>query len=171
MAEIRNTQTFMRVTHRYLGFFMVGIMAMYAISGILLVFRDTGFLKKEKQIDKVIATNITEKDLGKELKLKDLKILKTENGVLTFKEGTYNSATGQAKYAKKELPFVLDKMTKLHKSPSKDKLGGLNVLFGICLLFFVISSFWMFNYRSKIFKRGIMIAVAGLLVSIFLILM
>jgi len=35
----------MRTYHRYLGFFLSGIMAVYAISGIILIFRDTEFLK------------------------------------------------------------------------------------------------------------------------------
>lgn len=160
----------MRVVHRYLGYFMAGIMTVYAVSGILLVYRDTDLLKKEKHYDKIIAKNLTEKDLGKELKMKEVKVEKEENGTLYFKGGTYNKLTGQAVYNKKELPFILDKMTKLHKSPSKDKLGGLNVLFGICLFFFVLSSFWMFNPKTKAFKRGMMFTIAGLIISIILLL-
>lgn len=168
MDKIKDTRTFMRIIHRYLGYFMAGIMAVYAISGVLLVYRDTGLLKKEKQYDQIIAKNLTEKDLGKELKMKEVKIDKEENGVLYFKGGTYNSATGRAVYAKKELPYLLEKMTKLHKSPSKDKFGGLNVLFGISLFFFVISSFWMFNVKSKPFKRGMIYAAAGFVIAVIL---
>lgn len=160
----------MRVGHRYLGFFMAGIMTVYALSGVLLVYRDTDLLKKEKAYEKVLAPNLTEKQLGKELKIKGFEVEKTEAGIMHFKAGTYNTATGEAKYKKKELPYLLDKMTKLHKSPSKDKLGGLNVLFGVCLFFFVVSSFWMFNTKSKAFKRGIMTAAAGLIISFLLLL-
>ena len=42
-----NLNKTMRVYHRYLGFFLAGIMAMYAISGIILIFRDTDLLKSE----------------------------------------------------------------------------------------------------------------------------
>lgn len=171
MDKIRNTRAFMRITHRYLGFFMAGIMAVYAISGILLVYRDTDFLKKEKNYDKVIAKNLSEKELGKELKMKNFEVEKNENKILHFKGGTYNAETGQAKYTKKELPFLLDKMTKLHKSPSKDKLGGLNVLFGICLFFFVISSFWMFSTKTKIFRRGMIYTAIGFIVALLLLLL
>ena len=45
------TNTRMRVIHRYLGFFLAGIMAVYALSGIVLVFRKTDFLKKEVKIE------------------------------------------------------------------------------------------------------------------------
>ncbi|MCE3076710.1 hypothetical protein [Chryseobacterium gwangjuense] len=169
MDKIKDTRSFMRITHRYLGFFLAGIMAVYAVSGVLLIYRDTDFLKKEKKIDKVIAKNLSEKELGKELKMKNLEVEKTEGSVLKFKQGTYDTATGQAKYTKKELPFVLDKMTKLHKSQSKDTLSPLNVFFGIALFFFVISSFWMFNPKTKAFKRGMVFTVVGLIVSIILI--
>jgi len=37
----------MRVIHRYLGFFLAGIMAVYALSGIIMIFRETDFLKQE----------------------------------------------------------------------------------------------------------------------------
>ncbi|MET3537294.1 hypothetical protein [Chryseobacterium limigenitum] len=168
MDKIKNTRSFMRITHRYLGYFLAGIMAVYAVSGVLLVYRDTDFLKKEKKYEKIIAKNLNEKELGKELKMKNFEVEKTEGDILKFKQGTYNSVTGEAKYSKKELPFVLDKMTKLHKSQSKDKLSPLNTFFGIALFFFVISSFWMFNPKTKAFKRGIIFTVAGLVISIIL---
>ncbi len=168
MDKIKDTRSFMRITHRYLGYFLAGIMAVYAVSGVLLVYRDTDLLKKEKNYDKVIEKNLSEKEIGKELKIKNFEIEKTEGNILKFKQGTYDSSTGQAKYTKKELPFVLDKMVKLHKAQSKDKLSPLNVFFGVALFFFVISSFWMFNPKTKIFKRGIIFTVAGIIVSIIL---
>lgn len=161
----------MRITHRYLGYFLAGIMAVYAVSGVLLVYRDTDFLKKEKKYDKVIEKNLDEKALGKELRIKNFEIEKREGTVLKFKQGTYDAATGQAKYSKKELPFVLDKMTKLHKAQSKDNLSPLNTFFGISLFFFVISSFWMFNPKTKAFKRGMIFTIAGLVVSVLLLLL
>lgn len=170
MDKIKDTRSFMRITHRYLGYFMAGIMVIYALSGILLIYRDTDFLKREKIYDKVIEKNLSEKELGKELKIKNFEVLKTENNIIRFKEGSYNTLTGQANYTKKELPFVLDKMTKLHKAKSEDRLSPLNAFFGICLFFFVISSFWMFNPKSKPFKRGVKFTIAGLVISIILLL-
>jgi len=150
----------MRITHRYLGYFLAGIMAVYALSGILLVYRDTDFLKNEKKYDKVLAKDLTEKQLKKELKMKGLEVEKTE--------GTYDAATGKAQYSKMELPFVLDKMVSLHKSQSKDAISPLSVFFGVALFFFVISSFWMFNPKTKAFKRGIKFTIAGLIISLIL---
>ena len=168
MTRIKNTKSFMRIAHRYLGFFMAGIMAMYAVSGILLIYRDTDFLKKENVIEKNIAINLSDKDLGKELKIKNLEIKKVENDTLIFDSGFYNSKTGAVKYTKKELPLILKKMTNLHKSQSKDRWSLLNVFFGISLFFFVVSSFWMFNVKSKIFRKGLIYTAAGLLLSLLL---
>ncbi len=163
-------RTTMRLLHRYIGYFMAGIMAVYAISGVLLIYRDTGFLKKEKKFDKKIETNIHKEQLGKELKIKGLEVKEQKGDLLIFKEGTYNAKTGEAHYTKKELPFVLKKMTDLHKSDSKNKLSLLNTLFGISLLFFVISSFWMFNPKSKIFRNGIIISILGTILALLLVL-
>lgn len=169
MDKIKDTRTFMRITHRYLGYFLAGIMVVYSLSGILLVYRDTDFLKKETKINKVLQKNLTEKELGKEIKIKGFEVEKTENGIMFFKQGTYNTTTGQVNYTKKELPYVLDKFTKLHKSQSKDKFSPLNAFFGISLFFFVISSFWMFNPKTKAFKRGMYYAAAGLVLAIILV--
>lgn len=165
---MKNTRTTMRLLHRYLGYFMAGIMAVYAISGVLLIYRDTDFLKQEKKFNKKIEANIPNDKLGKELKIKGLEVKEQKGDLVLFKEGTYNVKTGEAKYTKKELPFFLKKMTDLHKSDSKHKLSLLNTIFGISLFFFVISSFWMFNPKSRIFKNGMIITVLGVILAVVL---
>lgn len=62
-------------------------------------------------------------------------------------------------------------MTNFHKAPSKGNLGGLNTLFGLTLLFFVLSSFFFFSPKSQIFKRGMVFLVAGALLSIGLLML
>ena len=66
--------TKMRVYHRYLGFFLAGIMAIYSISGIILIFRNTDFLKKEKHKITIVEPNLDEESLGKAIKVKELKL-------------------------------------------------------------------------------------------------
>ena len=70
----------MRIYHRYLGFFLAGIMAMYAISGIILIFRDTDFLKSEKKINKELKPGLSTAELGKEIRNRDLKIDSVSGG-------------------------------------------------------------------------------------------
>lgn len=60
-----SNQNNMRIYHRYLGFFLAGIMAVYAISGITLIFRDTDFLKSEKQVERQIKPNVSNEELGR----------------------------------------------------------------------------------------------------------
>lgn len=158
----------MRILHRYIGYFMAGIMAVYAISGILLIYRDTDFLKKEKKIEKKIEANIPFDKLGKELKIKWLEVKEQKGDLAIFKQGTYNIKTGEAKYTKKELPYFLKKMTELHKSDTQHKYYILNTIFGASLFFFVVSSFWMFNPKSTIFRKGLIICLIGFILALFL---
>ena len=64
----------MRVWHRYLGFFLAGIMAVYAVSGVVMIFRNTDFLKREETVSKKLAPALTAEALGKELRMRELKI-------------------------------------------------------------------------------------------------
>lgn len=166
MASQVNTT--MRVFHRYLGFFLAGIMAVYAVSGMVLIFRDTDFLKEEKEIIKTIDANASVEELGKQIGIKELKVLSEQGDILQFKEGQYNKTTGVATYKVKELPYVLNKMTKLHKAKSKEPLFFLNLFFGASLLFFVISSFWMFMPKTAIFRKGLYFTLAGIVLTLIL---
>jgi hypothetical protein len=164
-----NLRNSMRVYHRYLGFFLAGIMAVYAISGVTLIFRDTDFLKVDKQIEKQLKPNLGNEELGRELRMRDFKIEKEEGDILSFKQGTYNKATGLAQYTAKELPYLMDKLTKLHKANSKSPLFFLNIFFGLSLLFFVVSAFFMFLPNTSVFKKGLYFTLAGLILTLLLI--
>ncbi len=168
MAGTKSFSSGMRIIHRYLGFFLAGIMAVYALSGIVMIFRDTDFLKKEKQVSKEIKPNAEDKELGQLLGMRDLKIKKTEGDIVYFENGTYNKISGHAEFVRKELPFVMNKLTGLHKARSAEPLFFLNVFFGLSLLFFVISSFWMFMPKTSIFKKGIYFTIAGIVLTIVL---
>ena len=72
MTEIKTQK--MRLYHRYLGYFLAGIMAVYSVSGIILIFRDTDFLKREKVIERKLRSNIKNKELGREIRIRDLKV-------------------------------------------------------------------------------------------------
>jgi hypothetical protein len=157
----------MRVIHRYLGFFLAGIMAVYAVSGIVLIFRDTDFLKNEKHVTKQVKANAQASELGGLLKTK-VRVEKEEGNIVYFKDGTYDKSTGTAQYTTKDLPYILDKMTHLHKAESKDPLFFLNIFFGASLLFFVISSFWMFMPSTDIFRKGMYFMLAGIILTLLL---
>jgi hypothetical protein len=164
-----STHTKMRVYHRYLGYFLAGIMAIYGLSGTIMIFRDTDFLKFSKTVTRQLKPNLKPDELGKELRMRDLKIDSQTGDVISFKQGTYNSSTGVAQYSTKEWPGFIDKLTRLHKADTRSPLFFLNVFFGLSLLFFVLSAFWMFLPKTTIFKKGLYFTLAGVVVTLVLI--
>ncbi len=152
----------MRIYHRYLGFFLAGIMAIYSISGVIMIFRETSFLKKDVHKVMTVAPNLKNEEIGPAIKIKNLKTTEELGDVVKFKEGTYNRTTGVADFTVKELPYFINKMTKMHKATHKDPLYYLNIFFGVSLLFFVLSSFYMFMPGTTIFKKGMYFTLAGM---------
>lgn len=102
------------------------------------------------------------------LEIKGLSILKQEGSLLFFEDGTYNQATGETIHVKKELPFLLDKMTQLHKAKTNSPIYWLNIFFGVSLLFFIISFFRMFLPHTFVFKKGIYFTHAGIVMTLII---
>ena len=159
----------MRIFHRYLGFFLSGIMAVYAISGIVMIFRETEFLKSERELERQLAVDLPDAEVGSTLRIKDFKVERSEGSLIYFHEGTYDKKTGLAKYKAKQLPYVLDKMTKLHKATTNRPLYFLNIFFGAALLFFVLSAFWMFMPKTEVFRKGLYFALGGIVLTLILV--
>jgi len=166
--EKKSLNYYMRVIHRDLGFFVVGLVILYSLSGIVLIYRDTDFLKHEVNIENKLTPGIGASELGSALKLRDFRITKTEGDVIYFQNGTYNVSSGLAEYTVKELIFPFNKFAALHKSPSKNPLHWFNLIFGLMVLILAISSLWMFKRGSSLFRRGMAMAGAGIIVSLIL---
>lgn len=158
----------MRIIHRYLGFFLAGIMSIYAISGVTLIFRNTDFLKYEEAVSKQVKTNAAPHELAQLLGMKRLKIERESDAQIFFEEGVYTKATGQADYTVKQYPYIMDKLTGFHKATSGEPLYVFNILFGTSLLFFSLSSFWMFLPASPIFRKGLYFTLAGVVLALLL---
>jgi len=60
-------------------------------------------------------------------------------------------------------------MTDLHKATTDSPLFFLNIFFGASLLFFVLSSFWMFLPNTTVFKKGMIFTAAGLVLTLLMI--
>lgn len=160
MAKKTNINARMRSLHRDLGYFLTGIMAMYAISGTILIFRKTDFMKMDVVIEKTIEPNLNIETLGEAIKKKGLKAEESD-GRWIYEGGAYNPSTGDVSYTVKEYPYVLDKMTHLHKATTNDPLFYFNIFFGFALLFFVVSAFWMYTPKMPVFRKGLYFALAG----------
>lgn len=170
MSQRGTAHNTMRIYHRYLGFFLAGIMAVYALSGIVLIFRNTSFLKKKQTITKTLAPNLPPEEVGKNIQMRDLKFESSEGTIQHFRQGTYNSQTGEVTYTIMKLPVIVEKLTHLHKAGTKDPLFYLNVFFGVSLFFFVLSSFWMFMPKTSIFKKGLVFTAAGVVLMVIMLL-
>ena len=141
-----------RVLHRYLGFFLAGIMFMYALTGITLTYRRTDTFKKEIQVERVI-----EKGLEQAPEIKGAKNL------------NYYKNTGVLSYSITQPPKILGMMEKMHKATHNSPLYFFNLFFGVALMFFVFSAYWMFLPHTDIFKKAIYFTIAGIILSIIMI--
>jgi hypothetical protein len=164
----KDSYYYFRIIHRYLGFYLVGIIAVYAISGITLIFRKGDTFKKSVTENIQLAPQLEIESLANQLKINDLNIKNIEGDVYYFDQGQYNIKSGKATYTTKKIPFVLDKMQKLHKATTKSPIYWLNIFFGLSLLFFVISAFWMFMPSTTVFKRGIYFSILGFIMTIII---
>lgn len=158
-----------RKYHRWLGFFLAGIMAVYAISGILLIFRKTDFLKYEQIQVQQLTPQLTNAQLTSTLNIKGSKVISESETGIVLNVGEYDKTTGTMSVVKKDYPIVLAKMVKLHKATHKSPLYWLNITFGVGLLFFVISAFMMFVPKLPMYKNGLKIAGVGALVTVLVI--
>ena len=166
-SKMRKT---MRDLHNNIGFFIVGLVVIYSLSGIVQTYRDTSFLKHDVKNEKVIDKNLDAVDLGKAIKIKELKVEKTENGIMYFKQGSYNPQTGEAKYTTSELYGWIKPFTDLHKANSKNIVHYFTIVFAVALFFMCVSAFWMFKPGTKLFSRGVILTVVGIIASVVLVL-
>lgn len=161
----------MRFLHNKIGFFIVGLVLIYGLSGIIQTYRDTELLKHDVVHEVQLVPNLPVSELGSKLKIRDLKPLKTEGDIVYYKEGTYNANTGMAKYVTKEWYAWILPFTGLHKSSSKSLAHYFTTLFGIALLFMSVSAFWMFKPGTKLFSSGVYLTIAGIVAAIILLLL
>ncbi|NJK98034.1 MAG: hypothetical protein HC905_26795 [Bacteroidales bacterium] len=156
----------MRMLHRNVGYYLIGFVIIYSLSGVLLIYRDTDLLKQETVVEKNLPKDTDPAKLGEILRIRKFNIIKEENNIFYFENGSFDRSTGQVLFTTKEPLPVLQKINSFHKLSSKDGLHWVSLGIGILLFFMAISSFWMYKKGSKTLKRGILIAVAGLITAL-----
>lgn len=161
---------YMRVLHRDIGFLLIGLIVIYAISGVVLTFRNTDYFKSEKQIEQQLEPNLKANEVGQALRMRRFNVESETAESILFSSGTYNKETGVTIYTVNELPIILEKFNTLHKSNSNSATGLFSIVVGILLLFLAISSFWMFKTCTRQFKRGMILTATGIIISVVLIL-
>ncbi len=164
----KNLRWYMRYLHNKIGFFIVGLVIIYSLSGVVQTYRDTDFLKHDVAHEMQLDTNLEEAALGPILRLRNLKVSKTQGDILYFKEGSYNKATGKANYVTREWYSWIVPFTQLHKTDSKETSHYFTTLFGFALLFMSLSAFWMFKPGTRLFSSGVYLTIAGVVAAILL---
>lgn len=159
----------MRILHRDIGFLLIGLTAMYVISGIPLIYRDTGIFRTKTQVEKKVAPGLSAWELGRALHIhKGFKVLSEDETTIRFPRGSYDKISGLASYESNAFHPALDKMIKLHLAPSRDARHWFTVTYAVLLLFLALSSFWMYKPGTTTFKRGLYLAGLGTLLSVVL---
>jgi len=167
----KNFRWYMRFLHNKIGFFIVGLVIIYGLSGLLQTYRDTDLLKHDVLNEMKLSPHLPAEQLGQKLRMRDFKVTKTEGDMVYFKDGSYNSVTGEASYTSREWYAWLTPFTELHKSPSKKITHYFTTLFAIALLFMSVSAFWMFKPGTKLFSSGVYLTIAGIIAAAILLLL
>lgn len=161
----------MRYLHNKIGFFIVGLVIIYSLSGLIQTYRDTDILKHVVSHEMQLAPGLSESEVGPNLKLRNFKVNKREGSMVYFKEGTYNIETGTAKWVTKEWYSWIVPFTELHKTSSKNISHYFTTLFGLAMFFMSVSAFWMFKPGTKLFSSGVYLTIAGIVASIMILLL
>jgi len=158
---------YMRVLHRDIGFLMIGLTLAFSLSGILLVYRQTDFLKSDTVVTRTVSDGLADEEIGKTLHLRKIRISSDDGRYVLFdsdpsvRDGKYDRETGAVTFTEKQLPSLLDKLNRLHKTGSSETIHWFIVLYGVLLTFLAVSSFWMFKPSTRQFRRGLVFAASG----------
>lgn len=169
--ENKSVSRLMRSLHRDGGFLILGFVIIYCLSGIILIYRDTDFMKRDVVMERELTPNISDEQLGREIRIPGFRVEKTEGDMVYFPGGSYDRSTGIATITVKQIRFPFNKFIDLHKIMSSNGKHWVTVVFGILLLFMAISSLWMFKPGTKYFKRGIVFTVTGIVVLVIILLL
>ena len=168
----RSFYSWMRILHRDIGFLVIGVTVVYAISGFVLTYREADIFKTETHIEKQIQPGLPASQLGRALRVHgQLKIVNENESTITFVDGTYNKKTGDVSYTSQEFLPVLKQFNDLHFVSSKDSRHWFTACYAVLLLFLALSSFGMYKPGTKLFKRGLSFAAVGLIGAVLLLML
>lgn len=170
LKKSKSINYYMRSLHRDVSYFAFGLVVIYVLSGISLIYRDTNFLKRDVTVERQLKPNLEIGEVGGELRMREVKVTKTEGDVITFQNGTYNKTTGATAFTVKEVMFPINKFINFHKAISSKATHWFNLVFGGVFLFLAISSLWMFKPNTKTFRRGMILVGVGIVFTIVLLL-
>ncbi|MCG8582844.1 MAG: hypothetical protein MI866_23195 [Bacteroidales bacterium] len=155
----------MRSLHRDIGFLMIGLTLVYAVSGIILLYRDTEIFTIDKEYVEIIKPDTPADQLGSALELRRLRVLEERNDTIFFNYGYYCQTSGKAVYTINTYPDFVWTINSFHKLKSRFTSHWFATVYGIMLLFLAISSLWMYKPSTKKFRRGLVLTAVGLILA------
>lgn len=164
----KSIQYYMRCLHRDIGFVVVGLTIIYALSGILLTYRSTDLLKKETTVNVQIDKGLEAGELGKALRMRFFQIERQTEDTVFFRGGSYDRGSGMATYTQLKYPTVIEKLVELHKLSSQNIMHILAVVYAVLLFFLAISSLFMYRPGTRLFRRGILLTVIGVVIALIM---
>lgn len=175
MNEYRPKQTLqykMRQIHRVLGYLMVGILIVYSLSGITLLFRTGDFLKRTDHVELALQPGLDAKALENELKIKNFKVTEETDATIYFDDGQYDKSTGKTSYAKKEVVQPFRNFIGFHKvSQAKNPvLIWFGVAFGTVLFLLPVTALFMYKPSSRPFRANMVYLALGVILALVLVL-
>ncbi len=170
----------LRSWHRDLGFLMVGVCLVYAISGILLNHmgeKDPAFKTEEKSLQ--LEPGLSREELT--VYWNDRKDLPAVQRILPVDEdhsrlmleggiGIYDRQTGRADYEKHTKREFIYWINRLHYN----KVKGWNIMadfFAASLIFFAVSGLLIVKGKNSISGRGKWFLLLGLLIPVIYVLL
>ena len=180
---------FARVTHKYIGFFVLGLSIVYAFTGLLLLpAPELGPFKElfmvEERLERNLPPNLERKGLAKELdrlitdeldiKNKKQVVLKEkQDGRIEFSKGvphgSYERETGFTVVIRKSPYPIVRKMRKFHTDPVKPAAKIAAISYCILLFYLAVSSLFMYKFKTAHFVKGTLAALAGIAVMLAII--
>ncbi|WP_424451913.1 hypothetical protein [Petrimonas mucosa] len=164
-----NIYKIMRVLHRDIGFLTIGLTLVYVLSGVLLIYRNTDFMKMEKTEEKQLAASLSGSEVAQQLRIRNFKVEREEGAVIYFKEGHYNGDTGMPVITRKVYIPPFDKLVNLHKVTGAHSLSVLSLIYGCMLFFLAFSSLFMFRFGSRKSKRGIVMIIISIVLTVVIV--
>ena len=168
-----DVRRWLRIIHRDLGYLMVGICLVYAISGILLThmngkdpaYRSSSYtLTFPVGLDQKQLAALWQEDTSRPA-LRNIRPVDTDHSRLVLQGGigVYNAADGTLDYEmhrKRELVYWINK---LHYN-RVEGWSFMADLFAVSLIFFAVSGLFMVPGRKGFLGRGKWFLLVGLLV-------
>lgn len=166
----------LRIIHRDLGYFFVGVILIYAFSGILLNHKITAYstISHTHQLP----ANLNKEKFSKQwnqqqtgVKLKN--IIPQNNQFQLFLEGgigEYNIKTGKLSYETYKRNLLIDFIHRLHYNT----IVGWKYFadfFAVSLIFFAISGMFLSKGKKGLMGRGKWLVFAGIAITCLIVLL